>query len=96
MPQSGLVRRLSGPILLGLALARGRCGVLDLDPVICSPRDVARAKPLADNALATQLADVLEHFQTVPVQVLAQLQSGAGIVDETDELALAHLDRHWP
>jgi hypothetical protein len=38
---------------------------------------------------------VFEHFCTVDVKVLAELQSTTCTIDETGKLVLACLDWHW-
>ena len=85
---------LFAPVLLRFAPDCGGCRVLDLDPLRGAAGDVARAHPLADDALAAELAGVLEYFHPVAVQMLAQVQAGAGIAHELRQLVLAPLDRH--
>ena len=58
--------------------------------------DVARAHPLADDALAAKFAGVLEDLHSVAVKVLAQVQTGADIAHDLRQLVLADLDRHGP
>jgi hypothetical protein len=56
MTASAIGPRISAPILLGLALHRWRLGIFDLHPMQRAARAIGRAKPFADNALATETA----------------------------------------
>jgi hypothetical protein len=61
---------LGAPIFLGLALHRRRGRILDLEPMRRSPRAVGRAQPFRHDALATQLAGVVENDLGVALEEL--------------------------
>ena len=67
----------SAPILFRLAPDRWRLRVLELEPVRRTAGAIARAQPLGDDALAAELAGVLENRQPAIVrQVLVQPRPG--------------------
>ena len=69
------------PILLRLPPDRRRGRVLELEPVRRAAGAVARAEPLGDDALAAELAGVLEHRQpAVVLQVLVQAHAVAWLL----------------
>jgi hypothetical protein len=64
--------RLAAPILLRLAHHRWRFRVLDLDPMRRPSRAIRRAKALAYDPLATELASLPEYNRAVLLEMLVE------------------------
>src|SRR5262249_51353667 len=60
------------PILLSLALHRGRFRVFDLHPVRRPAPTIGRAQTFTHNALATELAGFAEDGFAVPLETLVE------------------------
>ena len=84
-------------LLLRLTLHRRSLRVLELEPVRRAARSIGRAEPLRDDALAAELAGVLEHDHALRMfKVFVQPQAWSALPQDARERCLADLDRLPP
>src|SRR6516225_2417394 len=84
---------LVAPVLFRLAFYRWRFRILDLDPMRRAPRAIERAEPFWHDALAAELAGVLENDVAITFVMLIEHNAELRPAHQLGQFPLAVLNR---